>query len=157
MRWGVLVTVGAVAFGIAGIIALILRIDMSAVQPPGRAEEYVRTKLTRAAVRRRAAREQIPPPPADRYTSMSLAEGKAVYDSHCASCHGPDRQTPTAIGRGMFPAALPLVTDSVESYSDRELFSIVLDGVRFTGMPGFAGSETNDQIWDVVDYLRLLR
>jgi mono/diheme cytochrome c family protein len=57
----------------------------------------------------------------------------------------------------MFPAALPLVSDGAETYSDRELFSIVRDGVRFTGMPGFAGSETNDQIWDVVDYLRLLR
>src|SRR5437879_9507700 len=52
---------------------------------------------------------------------------------------------------------LALDSDNVQSYSDRELFSIIRDGVRFTGMPGFAGTETDDQIWDVVDYLRSLR
>lgn len=157
MRWGVLVAIGAVAFGIAGIVALILAINLSAIRNSGRAEEYLRAKLTRAAVRRRAAREEIPAPPADRNTSMSLAAGKDLYDAACGSCHGDDGRTPTAIGRGMFPPAVPLDSADVQSYSDRELFSIVHDGIRFTGMPGFGGSETNEQIWDVVDYLRLLR
>jgi mono/diheme cytochrome c family protein len=157
MRWGVLVAICAVAFGIAGIVALILGINLSAVQHPARAGEYLRAKVTRAAIRRRAAREEIAAPPADRYTSMSLATGKNVYAADCASCHGEDGRTPTAIGRGMFPPAVPLDSGNVQSYSDRELFSIVHDGIRFTGMPGFGGSETNEQIWDVVDYLRLLR
>ena len=157
MRWGVLVAIGAVAFGTASIVALILAINLSAVQHPGRAEEYLRTKLTRAAIRRRVAREEIPAPPADRNTSMSLAAGKNLYDAGCANCHGEDGRTPTSIGRGMFPPATPLDSADVQSYSDRELFSIVHDGIRFTGMPGFGGSETNEQIWDVVDYLRLLR
>ncbi|HZP33108.1 MAG TPA: cytochrome c [Candidatus Acidoferrales bacterium] len=157
MRWSVLVAIGAIAFGIAGIIAVILGIDLSARRQPGRVEEYIRTRVTRGAIRRRAAREEIPPPPSNRYTSMSLAAGKSAYDSDCASCHGSDGQTPTAIGRGMSPPAVPLDSKSMQSYSDRELFAIVHDGVRFTGMPAFAGLETNDQIWDVVDYLRLLR
>jgi mono/diheme cytochrome c family protein len=157
MRWSVLVAIGAVAFGIAGIIALILGIDLKANQRPGRLEEYLRTRVARTAIRRRAAREEIPLQPPDRDTSMSLAAGRSAYDADCAGCHGPSGQMPTAIGRGMLPRTAPLDSNDVQSYSDRELFSIVHDGVRFTGMPAFAGVETNDQIWDVVGYLRLLR
>lgn len=157
MRWGLLVGIGAAAFGIAGLVLLLLRVDLSAIQQPRRTEEYLRSRLTRAAIRRRAARESIPPPPLDNQTSMSLAAGKDVYDADCASCHGPDGRTPTVIGRGMFPPAVALDSNRVQSYSDRELFAIIHDGIRFTGMPGFAASETGDQIWDVVDYLRLLR
>lgn len=154
MRWGLFVTVGAMAFGIAALYALLLRVDLSAVQQPGHTGEYLRSKLTRAVIRRRAAHEEIPPPPADRETSMSLAAGKSVYDSDCASCHGPDTHTPTSVGQGMLPRTVPLDSTSVQSYSDRELFSIIHEGIRFTGMPGFARAESSEQIWDVVDYLR---
>ena len=156
MRWGLLVTVGAMAFGIAALFALSLRVDLSAVQQPGRTGEYLRSKLVRAVIRRRAAREEIPLPPADRETSMSLAAGKGVYDADCASCHGPDAHTPASVGQGMLPRTVALDSATVQSYSDRELFSIIREGIRFTGMPGFARAETGDQIWDVVDYVRSL-
>lgn len=156
MRWGLLAAIGAVGFGIAALFALSLRVDLSAIQQPGRTGEYLRSKMTRAVIRRRAVREDIPPPPADRETSMSLATGKSVYDADCASCHGPDAHMPTAVGQGMLPRTVALDSPSVQSYSDRELFSIIREGIRFTGMPGFAQAETNEHIWDVVDYLRSL-
>lgn len=157
MRWGPLVAICAVAFGIAGLFALAARMDLSATQQPGRTGEYLRTRMIRAVIRRRAAREDIPIGPPDRETSMSLAAGKSLYDTDCASCHGPDGRTPTSAGRGMLPRTVPLDSTSVQNYSDRELFSIIREGIRFTGMPGFAGAETNDEIWDVVDYVRSLR
>ena len=157
MRWGLLVAIFVIAFAIAGLVVLSLRADLSAVRQPGRTGEYLRTRLTRAVVRRRAARAVIPAPPPDRETSMSLAAGKVVYDNDCANCHGPNGHDPTPAGKGMLPRTVPLDSPAVQSYSDRELFSIIRDGIRFTGMPGFAGTETGDQIWDVVDYLRSLR
>jgi mono/diheme cytochrome c family protein len=157
MRWAPLVAVGAVAFAIAGLFALLSLVNLSAVQQPGRTAEYLRYKMTRALIRRRAAREEIPPQPPDRETSMSLAAGKDLYGADCASCHGPDGHALTSAGRGMLPRAVALDSDNVQSYSDRELFSIIREGIRFTGMPGFAGTDTSEQIWDLVDYLRSLR
>lgn len=157
MRWAPLVAMSAVVFAVAGFFALLSRVNLSAVQQPGRSAEYLRSKMTRAVIRRRAAREEIPAGPADRETSMSLAAGKDLYDTDCASCHGPDGHTLTSAGGGMLPRAVALDSGNVQSYSDRELFSIIREGVRFTGMPGFAGTDTSDQIWDLVDYLRSLR
>ena len=157
MRWGLLVAIFAIAFGVGGLIILYTRLDLSAVQQPGRTGEYIRTRLTRAVIRRRAAREDIPAPPTDRETNMSITAGKMVYDNDCLSCHGPDGGDPTAVGKAMLPRTVPLDSPAVQSYSDRELFTIIRDGIRFTGMPGFAGTESSDQIWHVVDYLRSLR
>ena len=157
MRWGPLVAIGAVIFAIAAFYALVSRVDLIAAKQPGHTEEYLRTKFTRAVIRRRAAREEIPAGPPDRQTSMSITRGKNRYDADCASCHGSEGRTPTFVGRGMLPQALALDSPSVQSYSDRELFSVIREGIRFTGMPGFSNTETNDQIWDVIDYLRTLR
>jgi mono/diheme cytochrome c family protein len=154
MRWGLLVAMFALVFAIAGLYMLSSRVDLRAVQQPGHTGEYLRTKLTRAVIRRRAAREEIPPAPGDRETSMSIAAGKNVYDMDCASCHGSDEKGPTPVGRGMLPRTVALDSAKLQTYS--ELFSIIRDGIRFTGMPGFFGMETNEQIWDVVDYLRSL-
>jgi len=156
MRWGLLVAIGAVVFAIAGLYVLLSRVDLSAIQQPGHAGEYLRTRLTRAVIRRRAAREEIPPAPGGRETSMSIAAGKNLYDMDCASCHGSDKNGPTPMGRGMLPRTAALDSANLQTYSDRQLFSIIRDGVRFTGMPGFFGTEANEQIWDVVDYLRSL-
>jgi len=157
MRWGLLVTIFGIAFGVAGLVILFTRLDLSAVQQPGRTGEYLRTSVRRAVIRRRATRDEITAPPPDRETSMSLADGKMVFEADCASCHGANGHEPSPVGKGMLPRAVPLDSSTVQNYSDRELFSIVRDGIRFTGMPGFAGAETSDQIWHVVDYLRLLR
>jgi len=156
MRWGLLVAMFAVVFAIAGLYVLLSRADLSAIQQPGHTGEYLRTRLTRAVIRRRAAREEIPLAPGDRETSMSIAAGKNLYDMDCASCHGSDENGPTPMGRGMLPRTAALDSANLQTYSDRELFSIIRDGIRFTGMPGFFGTETNEQIWDVVDYLRSL-
>lgn len=156
MRWGPLVAWSAVAFAIAGLFVLLSHIELNAVRPPGRAEEYLRTKFTRAIIRRRSARENIPFPPPDYQTNMSISAGRELYAADCASCHGPNGNDPTAAGRGMSPRTVALDSSGVQQYSDRELFSIIEEGIRFTGMPGFAGAETNEQIWNLVDFLRSL-
>ena len=54
------------------------------------------------------------------------------------------------------PAASDLTSKRVQSYSDQELFWIIQNGIRFTGMPAFGKIETPDHIWDLVNYVRTL-
>lgn len=55
-------------------------------------------------------------------------------------CHGPDGHTPTDSGRWMYPRASDLTSFPVQRYSDRELFWIVKNGIRLSGMPAFGKS-----------------
>lgn len=48
------------------------------------------------------------------------------------------------------------VTLAIQSYSDRELFWIIKNGVRLSGMPAFAKVESDEHIWDLALYLRTL-
>jgi len=56
----------------------------------------------------------------------------------------------------MYPRVADLTSKRVQSYSDKELFWIIHNGIRFTGMPGFGRVETADQIWGLVNYVRTL-
>ena len=53
----------------------------------------------------------------------------------------------------MYPRAADLTSKQVQSYSDRELFWIINNGIRFTGMPGFGKLETPDHFWGLVNYV----
>ena len=72
-------------------------------------------------------------------------------------CHGSDGRSQTPIGLWMYPRAADLTSEQVQSFSDQELFWIIQNGIRFTGMPAFGKVETADHIWNLVDYVRTLR
>jgi mono/diheme cytochrome c family protein len=56
----------------------------------------------------------------------------------------------------MYPRGADLTSPEVQRYSDRELFWIVKNGIRMSGMPAFGKGETDEHIWKLVQYLRTL-
>jgi len=104
---------------------------------------------------KRASHEGIPPRPLDRVASAK--EGDNVYTMRCTMCHGEDGRTLSPMGRWMYPRAADLNSPEVQSYSDEELFWVVRNGIRLSGMPAFGRLETDDHIWNMVDYIRTLR
>jgi mono/diheme cytochrome c family protein len=67
-------------------------------------------------------------------------EGMLHFADHCAICHGNDGSGATAMGRGMYPKPPDLRAATTQSRSDGELFWIIENGVRLTGMPAFGGT-----------------
>jgi mono/diheme cytochrome c family protein len=136
---------------VAGLIAF--QFDLSAVPEPGRVETLLATKGRHFLVRR-ASRGEIPPPPAD--MKASLVEGDKLFGVECSECHGDSGRKPTDAGRWMYPRAADLASPEVQRYSDRELFWIVKNGVRLSGMPAFGRVESDEHIWDLVHFVRTL-
>ena len=90
-------------------------------------------------------------------TPDSIAAGKKVFDSQCAACHGP-----TGKGDGKAAAQLnpkpPDLTDASWKHgsTDGEMFTLIRDGTKGTGMKAYGSKLTADQLWSVVNYVRTL-
>jgi mono/diheme cytochrome c family protein len=127
--------------------------SLSAVPEPGHTETYLANQAKRYLIRRNS-REGIPPPPPD--LKASIKEGDDLFGTECAACHRMSGLNPTDAGRWMYPRAADLTSRNVQSYSDRELFWIVKNGIRLSGMPAFGRVESNEHIWNLVRYVRTL-
>jgi mono/diheme cytochrome c family protein len=62
-------------------------------------------------------------------------EGQRIYVQSCALCHGTDAHGHTDLGRAMYPPVMDLTLPLVQRWTDAELFWIIQNGVRMTGMP----------------------
>jgi mono/diheme cytochrome c family protein len=141
------------ASGVVLIGVGIMEFRLTALQEPGPLETRISNEAKHFTIRR-ASSHGIPPRPAD--TIASREAGATHYGLDCNICHGVDGHAQTAPGRWMYPRATDLTSKEVQSYSDQELFWIINNGIRFTGMPGFSKLETPDHIWDLVNYVRTL-
>lgn len=100
-----------------------------------------------------SVKNQKNPFPPDR---SSIIRGKNSYNIECARCHGET-------GKGNGPAVvrldkvLPpdLTNDEVQNQSDGELYWKISEGRR--PMPYKKKALTDDQRWDVINYLRSLK
>src|SRR5258705_6938605 len=96
-----------------------------------------------------------PPMPLEKYLAKKalhavLDRGAQLYKDNCAVCHGLPGQPATAIARGMFPHPPELLHGKgVTDDEPRETYWKVVHRIRLTGMPGFRGSLTDSQAWQV--------
>jgi thiosulfate dehydrogenase len=105
--------------------------------------------IARMSLRARIKKE-MPPAPAAAPTDANYMSGAMTYKMECAVCHGSPGQQPSNAAKGMFPKPPQLfnghgVTDDPVG----ETYWKVANGIRLTGMPGFKGNLTDQEIWNV--------
>ena len=91
-------------------------------------------------------------------TPEVLDEALAHFADHCATCHANDGSGTTEMGRSFYPPAPDMRAERTQQLSDGELFSIIENGIRLTGMPAW-GTGTPDGergSWGLVHFLRKL-
>jgi mono/diheme cytochrome c family protein len=131
----------------------------------GRADGFsarTRPSQVEAMIAERARHLALPRGAAERANPVSnspqvLADAVAHWADHCASCHGNDGKGKTTRGQQMYPPAPDMTQPSTQRMSDGELFFIIENGVRLSGMPGWGGSEHGEQgSWKLVHFIRHL-
>jgi mono/diheme cytochrome c family protein len=85
-----------------------------------------------------------------------LIEGRKIYLQSCAICHGADGHGHTELGRGMYPPAMDLTSPHVQHWNDAELFWIIQNGVRLTGMPSWKLTINEQDKWKLVNFIHNL-
>ncbi len=90
-------------------------------------------------------------------TPEVVREGMEHWADHCATCHANNGSGDTMYGKTMYPRPPDMRRDRTQNLSDGELYSVIKDGVRLTGMPAF-GDPGDDDIdsWKLVVFIRHL-
>jgi mono/diheme cytochrome c family protein len=142
---GALAVVALVAFAAGGV---------SAREAPAGWETGL-ARSSRHLLLPRAARALENPVPAGADT---LASARRHWADHCAICHGNDGKGGTAVGRALSPRAPDMTLPATQRLSDGELFWIIENGVRMTGMPSWAAAEGEHEreSWELVHFVRRL-
>ena len=140
---------------VGGAIAVLLlvRSGLSARAEPSPVEARLARALRSFAAR--PLRDLHNPVPD---TKETVAEGRAHFADHCAQCHANDGSGETEMGTHLYPRAPDMRLPATQQLSDGELFGIIENGVRFTGMPAWGdGTEENrTATWHLVRFIRHL-
>jgi mono/diheme cytochrome c family protein len=143
-----------VVIAAAAIVFWVASRGISARAEPGAVETAIARTMRRLAIPREDRGRQNPVA----LTPDIMTAGLTHYADHCAACHASDGSGNTDIGRGLYPRPPDMRESSTQSLSDGELFSIIENGVRLTGMPAFGTGTAEDaeQTWHLVHVIRAL-
>ena len=143
------------AAGIAGVAAfgwMAIRRGFSARDNPSAIETYVAKTARRLSVpaAERNAKNTFAPTP------ELLNEGRAHFADHCATCHGNDGSGKTQIGQNLYPKAPDMRLPATQNLTDGEIYYIIHNGIRLTGMPAWGTEVKDEDSWKLVLFIRRL-
>jgi mono/diheme cytochrome c family protein len=154
-RRTLVIIVAAALLGLVVVAASILHDGLSSRAKPTRIEIMIARNARHLAIPSNARLTQNPV----LASAEDLREARLHFADHCAICHGNDGSGETMIGSGLYPKPPDLRLQETQNLTDGELFWIIENGVRFTGMPAFSnGGEhggTPDS-WKLVHFIRHL-
>lgn len=110
------------------------------------------TKLAMAAVdastdrHSPAAKNRVPP------TDENLAAGAKLYLDHCAGCHGVPSNPDSQFAQSFYPSVPEFFQDAPDM-PESDNFYIIQHGIRWTGMPAWNRTLSENQTWQIVTFL----
>jgi len=156
-RGTLLIIIGVALLAVAfGIVISILHDGLSARATPTRLEAVLARNARHLAIpsNARLAQNPVLESPED------LREARLHFADHCAICHANDGSGHSEIGDGLYPKPPDLRLAQTQNLTDGELFWIIENGVRFTGMPAFSTNGGNhgggQDSWKLVHIIRHL-
>ena len=144
----VLLGIGAVAF-----------LKIAAGGFSAKAEPTAVEKFAARAARRLAAPSSVKSQPNPEPNSAEvLAEAREHWADHCATCHANNGGGDTEMGRNLYPRAPDMRKSDTQDLTDGELFFIIENGIRLTGMPawGTGTAKSEAASWKLVRFIRRL-
>jgi thiosulfate dehydrogenase len=155
-RWMIRgIVIGVVAVIVVGVLGVYVGIEAgmmpaNADARPSKLERWAARTSLAATLRREAVTTPNPIPLTDR----GLDAGIKLYAQNCAVCHGSADGQPSNVARGLYQKPPQLAKDGVEDDPEGVTYWKVTHGIRFTAMPAFAESLTDDQRWQVTLFLK---
>jgi mono/diheme cytochrome c family protein len=100
-------------------------------------------------------REAPPAPyPFGPATDAVITAGAKLYIQNCAVCHGSAGSDESNVAKGLYIRAPQFTKHGVDDDPAGETYWKIEHGIRFTGMPSFKGTLTEEQIWQIAYFLK---
>jgi mono/diheme cytochrome c family protein len=149
-----LVLVGVIIVALVVGAWALLRRGYSARTTPSAVEEWLARGARGLATPASAKQLQNPQP----RTPENIREGLEHFADHCAVCHANDGSGHTVFGSNMYPKPPDLRGPKTQDLTDGELYYIIQNGVRLTGMPAFGEPDDTAarDTWNLVHFIRHL-
>ncbi len=84
-----------------------------------------------------------------------IENGFRGYREMCVICHGTPGGKPSPLAKGLNPEP-PDLSEDEDQMSDAELFWVIKNGIRMTGMPAWGPSHSDAELWDIVAFVKTL-
>jgi mono/diheme cytochrome c family protein len=146
--FGILGTLAAIALGVFLVSRLGLY-PIGADNPPGALEQTLASRAMDVYADKHKPDGGNPLPP----TPENLVEGARKYEEHCSVCHGGAKAKISPIGDKFNPPA-PQLIDRIPHDEETWLFWITKHGVRMTGMPTWGGALSDEDIWQIIAFIK---
>jgi mono/diheme cytochrome c family protein len=146
-----LVTTAAIGLLAVGAVVGIGLYDVSATDQHLRPTYWLIEMAMRRSVNLRAHTVEVPAldDPA------RIERGLVLYRDHCVQCHGGPGVAPEPFSLGLTPAAANLV-HTARAWAPAEMFWVVRNGLKMTGMPAWKFRLSEDDLWAVVAFVATL-
>jgi mono/diheme cytochrome c family protein len=148
---GVVVTLVVLAV-VAGAVAFGGLYDVAGDTPHTGVVYAFLQKVRSTSITARARDVKVP---ADLASPQRIAKGAAEYGEMCAQCHlGPGVEK-TEISQGLYPSAPHLAKSGNRIPAAREFWGIK-HGIKFTAMPAWGKTHSDELLWDIVAFVRAM-
>jgi mono/diheme cytochrome c family protein len=137
---------------ILSCMATLVALSGCKANPPGKLETHLILAAKHSLfIRNKVEKNPLPD------NAENVAAGKEAFAHYCAACHGLDGQnTGVPFADRMSPQVPSLASTDVQRYTDGQLKWVIDFGVRPSGMPGSKGILSDEEMWQIIRFLRHL-
>jgi mono/diheme cytochrome c family protein len=139
--------IGAVAFFVGSG-----RYNVAAIEPHWNVTTWLMVEIRDRSI---AFHSKGIQPPALKNMEL-VPKGFTEYHAMCRLCHGAPGESLLEFAQGLSPKAPILASHAVQARGDHELYWIVKNGIKMTGMPAFGPTHDEEEVWSIISFLRQL-
>lgn len=149
---GVAALLALVACGVAIALVFIYSgfYNVTATTPHTRLVGWAVHQVYQSSMARDSAGIKVP---ADLAISPNVESGAQLYSANCAMCHAAPGTSLSPVGQGIYPSA-PFLLAATRKNHPNQMFWVIKNGIKMTGMAAFGKSLTDQQIWDLAAFLQ---
>lgn len=126
-------------------------INVAATNPHSALVDWVLSTASDNSIRYHAKKIKAP----SVYSQKMALAGFRHYRKMCVDCHLAPGIKSSEIIKGLMPEP-PKLQEAAEEWSPTELFWVIKNGIKMTGMPAWGPTHSDKKLWEIVAFVKKL-